>query len=479
MGRIALLLALSLLATSGADEPPPEPPAPAPAPAPLPPEPPPAPPPVVPPPAEPPAPTPEPVPAPKPEEPTPAVPPAPEPPAPFTLSITAQAEAKQGQHNVIVSGPTTLPDQAIVQCHLYVTFGTVDGRERSNFIDGRSGSVKDGKLAVTMGPYAMVPATYRVEALVDPNRQYPNVQKALEGHADIRAEALFQIGTDGEIAEEREIGRPRLLRSTERILTLLPELLDHSRDLQGPLERGDWEATWLQALQRLRNRLSPNPGRVVGQNQVSRPLAERYDDAERALFDGTRALLKGYEQVSGTALKVEEGDPEPWAEPVTAASLQALVAGALDVLALDYQQDLVLRLEGILRNARGTYQAALEQDAMPPAPEDPPRRGPTARQLWTEHAPGWLEEGRALREELKLLTDGDSPRPFVKQMAKRLQAAKEPVLALAQEVETVVQGLAQALSSGKPPADEVAAAIDRFYAGYAGFLMARFGGGSP
>jgi hypothetical protein len=64
-------------------------------------------------------------------------------------------------------------------------------------------------------------------------------------------------------------------------------------------------------------------------------------------------------------------------------------------------------------------------------------------------------------------------------MARRLQTAKDPVLALSQEVETVVQGLGQALASGKPPADEVAAAIDRFYAGYARFLMARLGGVAP
>lgn len=458
MGRIALLFAWFLLSAVRADEPPPaSPPEPLPA---------------VPPPAA------TPAPAPKPEEPKPEAPPAPEPPKPFTLSVTARAESKQGQYSVVISGPTTLPDQAIVQCHLYVTFGTVDGNERSNFIDGRSGTVKDGRLDITMGPYTMVPATYRVEAMVDPNRQYPNVQKALEGRGEVRAGARFQIGTDGEIAEEREIGRPRLLRSAEKILVLLSELLDHSRDLQGPLERGDWEAAWLESLQRLRNRLAPNPGRVVGQNQVSRPLAERYDDAERALFNGVRALLKGYEKVSGKAPRAEEGESEPWTEPVTAASLHALASKALDGLAMDYQQDLVLRLEGILRNAQGTYQAAMEEDAKPPAPEAP-RRGSPARQLWTDHAPGWIEEGRSLREELKLLTDEGSPRPFVKQMARRIQTAKEPVLALAQEVETVVQGLGQALGSGKPPADEVAAALDRFYAGYARFLMVRLGGTAP
>ena len=41
-----------------------------------------------------------------------------------------------------------------------------------------------------MGPYSMVPATYRVEALVDSNRQYPNVQKALAGQGEQRLQRL-------------------------------------------------------------------------------------------------------------------------------------------------------------------------------------------------------------------------------------------------------------------------------------------------
>lgn len=396
-------------------------------------------------------------------------------PETFTLTVSAAAEPKEGgKHAVQITGATTLPDQAIVQCHLYVTFTGPDGKERPHFIDGRSGAVKDGKLTVTMGPYVMAPGTYRVDALVDPHRQYPDVQKRLEGKPDIRTACPFQIGSDQEILEEREFGRPRLLRAAEQFMALAPELLDHSRDLQGPFEKGDWEVRWVEQVRRWRHRLTPTPGRVVGQNQVSRPLAERYDEAEEALFDTARALLKGYEAASGQAAKSEEGDPAPWPGEPTAAALQAQLSKALDILAFNYRQDLLMRLEGTLKNAQATYQAVLEEAAAPA--DAPPRRRIPAKELWATNYPKWLDDGRLLREELNLLTDPESPSAFVKQMARRLTGSREAVLPLAQDVETVVQGLGKALASGKPPAEEVATAIDRFYASYALCLVTQLEG---
>ena len=138
-----------------------------------------------------------------------------------------------------------------------------------------------------------------------------------------------------------------------------------------------------------------------------------------------------------------------------------------------------MRMEGILKNARLTYQqAADDKDAPPPAEGEAPR-GPGARELWAVHSPLWLAECKDLREEAALLTDAGSPTPFVKEMAKRLSGASQETAALSAQVEAAVRGLGRALAAGKPPGDETAKAIDGFYAGYAAFLISALAGGSP
>jgi len=430
--------------------------------------------------------------APAPTPPPPATPPqAPPPeatPAPpvFSLDVTARIEPAPkdaSKHVVVVEGTTSLPNKTQVSLHLYVTYARRNGEERITFVDGRSTSVLDGKFTYAMGPSVMAMGTYRLEAVVDPQRQYADVEKVLKGAQIPRSKVEIRLGTDDEIALEREIGRPRALHAAELILTLRTELLGHSKDLQGPgLEEGDWEAPWLHHVRHLCGRLRPQSGEVVGRNQVSRPLAEPFDRTDSACFDALRAMLKAHETLSPPPVEVKtpggEGNPPkdipPWTGPADAPALEALTVRVMDAISSDYEQDLLLRLEAMVKTSKD-----LHRDVMTPKDPAAPRQRFDPKQLWAQRLPAWLEDCRQLREELSLLTDEASPRPFFKQMARRLIPLREQNLALAGETETVLKGLARSVSTGKTPEDEVAQALDRFYAGYATLLFAQMSRNEP